>query len=50
MGVVFERCAGLDVHKQPPHDAGAPSKAPAAVRELAAGVMNDAEARLMAAR
>ena len=38
----------LEYDPQPPYDAGAPSKAPDAIRELVTGVMADAEARLMA--
>jgi transcriptional regulator GlxA family with amidase domain len=39
---------GIEYDPQPPHDAGAPSKAPAAIRDLVAGVMADAEARVLA--
>jgi transcriptional regulator GlxA family with amidase domain len=39
---------GMEYDPQPPYDAGAPSKAPAAIRELVTAVMNDAEARLAA--
>jgi transcriptional regulator GlxA family with amidase domain len=38
---------GIEYDPQPPYDAGAPSKAPAAIRDLVAGVMGDAEARLL---
>jgi transcriptional regulator GlxA family with amidase domain len=36
---------GIEYDPQPPHDAGAPSKAPAEIRELVTAVMNDAEAK-----
>jgi transcriptional regulator GlxA family with amidase domain len=39
---------GIEYDPQPPHDAGAPSKAPAAVREAVTSVMAAAEARLWA--
>jgi transcriptional regulator GlxA family with amidase domain len=39
---------GIEYDPQPPHDAGAPSKAPAEIRDLVAGVMADAEARVLA--
>lgn len=39
---------GIEYDPQPPFDAGAPSKAPAPVRELVAGVMRAAEADLLA--
>jgi transcriptional regulator GlxA family with amidase domain len=38
---------GIEYDPQPPHDAGAPSKAPAEIRELVTVVMNDAEAAAM---
>jgi transcriptional regulator GlxA family with amidase domain len=38
---------GIEYDPQPPHDAGAPSKAPAEIRELVTAVMNDAEAAAM---
>ncbi|HEX6310561.1 MAG TPA: DJ-1/PfpI family protein [Acidimicrobiia bacterium] len=39
---------GIEYDPQPPHDAGAPSKAPAAIRDLVAGVMAGAEERALA--
>jgi transcriptional regulator GlxA family with amidase domain len=39
----------IEYDPQPPYDAGAPSKAPAAIRELVTGFMTDAEAGLTAA-
>jgi transcriptional regulator GlxA family with amidase domain len=39
---------GIEYDPQPPYDAGAPSKASPAIRDLVAGVMADAEARLHA--
>jgi len=39
---------GIEYDPQPPYDAGAPSKAPAEIRDLVSGVMTDAEARLLA--
>ena len=39
---------GIEYDPQPPHDAGAPSKAPPEIRDLVAGVMTDAEARVLA--
>jgi len=39
---------GIEYDPQPPYDAGAPSKAPPAIRELVTGVMGAAEARLLA--
>ena len=39
---------GIEYDPQPPYDAGAPSKAPAAIRDLVASVMSDAESRLLA--
>jgi transcriptional regulator GlxA family with amidase domain len=41
---------GIEYDPQPPHDAGAPSKAPPEIRDLVAGVMADAEARVLAER
>jgi transcriptional regulator GlxA family with amidase domain len=41
---------GIEYDPQPPHDTGAPSKAPPEVRDLVAAVMNEAEARLAATR
>jgi transcriptional regulator GlxA family with amidase domain len=38
---------GIEYDPQPPHDAGAPSKAPAEIRELVTAVMNEAEAAAM---
>jgi transcriptional regulator GlxA family with amidase domain len=37
---------GIEYDPQPPYDAGAPSKAPAAIRDLVAAVMAQAEAAL----
>ena len=37
---------GIEYDPQPPHDTGAPSKAPAEIRELVSGVMAEAEANL----
>jgi transcriptional regulator GlxA family with amidase domain len=37
---------GIEYDPQPPHDTGAPSKAPAEIRELVSAVMADAEAGL----
>ncbi len=39
---------GIEYDPQPPFDAGAPSKAPTAIRDLVAVVMGDAESRLLA--
>ena len=39
---------GIEYDPQPPHDTGAPSKAPPEIRDLVATVMNDAEERLTA--
>jgi transcriptional regulator GlxA family with amidase domain len=39
---------GIEYDPQPPYDAGAPSKAPAAIRDLVAAVMGEAETRLLA--
>ena len=39
---------GIEYDPQPPYDAGAPSKAPAAIREIVASVMGEAESRLLA--
>jgi transcriptional regulator GlxA family with amidase domain len=36
---------GIEYDPQPPYDAGSPSKAPSAIRDLVAGVMAEAEAR-----
>jgi transcriptional regulator GlxA family with amidase domain len=41
---------GIEYDPQPPHDAGAPSKAPAEIRDLVAAVMSEAEAGLVAGR
>ena len=41
---------GIEYDPQPPHDTGAPSKAPAEIRDLVAAVMNEAEAGLKTAR
>ena len=41
---------GIEYDPQPPHDTGAPSKAPAEIRDLVASVMNEAEAGLTAGR
>jgi transcriptional regulator GlxA family with amidase domain len=38
---------GIEYDPQPPHDAGAPSKAPAEIRELVASIMNAAEEQVM---
>jgi transcriptional regulator GlxA family with amidase domain len=40
---------GIEYDPQPPYDAGAPSKAPDAIRELVTAVMADAERRVTAA-
>jgi transcriptional regulator GlxA family with amidase domain len=37
---------GIEYDPQPPHDTGAPSKAPAEIRELVSAVMSEAEADL----
>jgi transcriptional regulator GlxA family with amidase domain len=37
---------GIEYDPQPPHDTGAPSKAPAEIRELVSAVMTEAEERL----
>ncbi|HSO96982.1 MAG TPA: DJ-1/PfpI family protein [Acidimicrobiia bacterium] len=37
---------GIEYDPQPPHDTGAPSKAPPEIRDLVAGVMTAAEAQL----
>jgi transcriptional regulator GlxA family with amidase domain len=39
---------GIEYDPQPPYDTGAPSKAPAEIRDLVTGVMRDAEARVLA--
>ena len=39
---------GIEYDPQPPHDAGAPSKAPVEIRELVTAVMTQAEADLLA--
>jgi transcriptional regulator GlxA family with amidase domain len=39
---------GIEYDPQPPYDAGAPSKAPAEIRDLVTGLIADAEARLLA--
>ena len=39
---------GIEYDPQPPYDSGAPSKAPAEIRELVTAVMRDAEAKLAA--
>jgi glycyl-tRNA synthetase len=39
---------GIEYDPQPPHDTGAPSKAPAEIRDLVAGIMTDAEIQLHA--
>jgi transcriptional regulator GlxA family with amidase domain len=39
---------GIEYDPQPPYDAGAPSKAPAEIRDMVAGVMQAAEERLLA--
>jgi len=41
---------GIEYDPQPPHDTGAPSKAPPEIRDLVAAVMNEAEAGLSAGR
>ena len=38
---------GIEYDPQPPHDTGAPSKAPAEIRDLVSAVMTEAEADLM---
>ena len=38
---------GIEYDPQPPYDAGAPSKAPAEIRDLVAGLMNAAEEELL---
>jgi transcriptional regulator GlxA family with amidase domain len=40
---------GIEYDPQPPYDAGAPSKAPAPIKELVEAIMNDAEAKVVAA-
>jgi transcriptional regulator GlxA family with amidase domain len=40
---------GIEYDPQPPYDSGSPSKARPEIRELVAGIMRDAEARLAAA-
>jgi transcriptional regulator GlxA family with amidase domain len=40
---------GIEYDPQPPHDTGAPSKAPTEIRELVSAVMTEAEERLAAA-
>jgi len=40
---------GIEYDPQPPHDAGAPSKAPAHIKELVEALMRDAEANAVAA-
>ena len=37
---------GIEYDPQPPHDTGAPSKAPAEIRDLVSAVMTEAEAKL----
>jgi transcriptional regulator GlxA family with amidase domain len=37
---------GIEYDPQPPHDTGAPSKAPTEIRDLVSAVMSDAEAKL----
>jgi transcriptional regulator GlxA family with amidase domain len=39
---------GIEYDPQPPYDAGAPSKAPAAIRDLVTAVMGEAESRVLA--
>ena len=39
---------GIEYDPQPPHDTGAPSKAPTEIRDLVSAVMTEAEARLTA--
>jgi len=39
---------GIEYDPQPPFDAGAPSKAPAGIRDLVAAVMAEAEAAALA--
>jgi transcriptional regulator GlxA family with amidase domain len=41
---------GIEYDPQPPYDTGAPSKAPAEIRELVSGVMAEAEANLARSR
>jgi transcriptional regulator GlxA family with amidase domain len=41
---------GIEYDPQPPHDTGAPSKAPAEIRELVSAVQAEAEAGLMSRR
>jgi transcriptional regulator GlxA family with amidase domain len=41
---------GIEYDPQPPHDTGAPSKAPAEIRDLVSAVMTEAEAGLTAAK
>jgi transcriptional regulator GlxA family with amidase domain len=41
---------GIEYDPQPPHDTGAPSKAPAEIRDLVSTVIADAEERLAASR
>ena len=41
---------GIEYDPQPPHDTGAPSKAPAEIRDLVSSVIADAEERLAATR
>jgi transcriptional regulator GlxA family with amidase domain len=41
---------GIEYDPQPPHDTGAPSKAPAEIRELVSSVMAEAEAELARSR
>jgi transcriptional regulator GlxA family with amidase domain len=41
---------GIEYDPQPPYDSGAPSKARPEIRDLVAGIMRDAEAKLTAAR
>ena len=38
---------GIEYDPQPPHDAGAPSKAPAPIRELVTAVMREAESQVL---
>ncbi len=39
---------GIEYDPQPPYDAGAPSKAPAPIKDLVGGIMREAEANLLA--
>lgn len=40
---------GIEYDPQPPYNAGAPSKAPTAIKELVQAIITDAEARVLAA-